>query len=38
MMRADNDDLMNEINLIDEKIEVDDDVIVELKDKAEQQE
>ena len=37
-MRADNDDLMNEINLIDEKIEVDDDVIVELKDKAEQQE
>ena len=38
MMRANNEVLMNDINLIDEKIEVDDDMIIELKDKPEQNE
>ena len=39
MMRArDEDSIVDEINLIDEKIEIDDDVIIELKDKTEQQE
>ena len=38
MKRANDENLMNEVNFIDEKIEVDDDVLIELKDKTEQQE
>ena len=38
IIRADNEALMKDINLIDEKIEVDDDMIIELKDKPEQNE